>query len=633
VRKLILGTAGHIDHGKTALVQALTGVDTDRLKEEKERGITIELGFAELDLPDEIHFGVVDVPGHEGFVRNMVAGSTGMDVVLLVIAADEGVMPQTREHLAIVELLGVPSMVVALSKADLTDPEWLELVQEDVRDLLQGTRFAGSPLVPVSAVSGEGLGRLKEALRTVALGAAHRPRDDLARLPVDRVFTIRGTGTVVTGTLWSGTLSTGDRIRLLPGEVQARIRGLQVHGQDVPRAHAGERTAVALAGQGLDLERVVRGMNLVPDRCWEPTMMLTVRLRMVQDTPWDIRPRQRIRVHLGTAEVLARAALLDSDALHAGDEGWVQLRLEQPVVARARDRLVIRSYSPLTTIAGGEVAEPNPPRRRKAEPREMALWKTVLEGAPVEALGAALELAEWEGLAPETLSLVTGFPPAQLKQALRESQGVLEAGGRFYSEALAEECRKRILGRVQREHEVAPHRPGVFIDRLRPLIPGRRGPDLADRIVDDLERAGSISVRDGFVFTTGFYPSLSGEQEGVRKRILEVLMEAGLAPPPLEELAASAGRIQDVQEVLEFMKATGEVVGLDESFLLAKEVAEEVQARVRDGLGGRSGLGPSDFRELIPVTRKHLLPILLYLDRMGVTVRRESGDRDVPGRR
>ncbi|MYJ16997.1 MAG: selenocysteine-specific translation elongation factor, partial [Gemmatimonadetes bacterium] len=360
MRRLILGTAGHIDHGKTALVQALTGVDTDRLAEEKRRGITIDLGFAELPVSDDLAFGVVDVPGHESFIRNMLAGATGMDLVLLVVSADEATMPQTREHLAIVRLLGVERVVVALSRIDLVEEEWLELALDDVRELLAGTPYADAPIVPTSAVTGAGLDELRAALAREGGRARARLDADIVRLPVDRVFTVRGTGTVVTGTLWSGSLSLDQRIRLEPGGLAARVRGLEVHGRSVRTARAGERTAVALAGSRVGREAVGRGQVVVGADPWVAADRVTARIELLPDTAWGIERGQRVRVHLGTSEVMARVFLLDCAEIVAGEVAWAQLRLEAPLVARTRDHVVLRSYSPMTTIGGGIVAEPSP---------------------------------------------------------------------------------------------------------------------------------------------------------------------------------------------------------------------------------------------------------------------------------
>ncbi len=337
-KRLILGTAGHIDHGKTALVKSLTGVDTDRLREEKVRGITIDLGFAELEAREGLHLGVVDVPGHEGFIRNMLAGATGMDLVLLVIASDEGMMPQTREHLDIVRLLGITEMVVALTKTDLVEEEWLTLVEEEVREVLEESPFSGAPMVRTSTVTGRGIDELVGQLMNVAQRVRERSNDDVTRLPIDRAFTVRGTGTVVTGTLWSGKLSLGENVTLQPAGITGRVRGLQVHGIPVERAGAGERTAVAITGTDVDLGNVERGQVMVAEKEWTATSMLTVLLNVLDDTGWIVKHGQRVRVHLGTTEVMARVITLEGHeilpAVWVGPKfGWRDLSWHAPVIA------------------------------------------------------------------------------------------------------------------------------------------------------------------------------------------------------------------------------------------------------------------------------------------------------------
>ena len=350
---IIIGTAGHVDHGKTWLVKALTGVDTDRLKEEKERGISIELGFAPLRLPGGIHAGVVDVPGHERFVKNMLAGAGGIDMVLFVVAADEGVMPQTREHLDILELLRVQKGVVALTKVDLVDEEWLLLVEEDVRELLKPTHFRHAPIVPVSSVTGAGLKELLDALAGVAAEVNPKPRTGEARLPIDRVFTITGFGTVLTGTLFSGTMHTGDALEIMPSGLKGRVRSLQVHGQKVEEAGAGQRVAVNLTG--VEVGQVKRGDVLVTPGAFPAVRRVAAALHLLERAPHPLKNYQRIRFHLGTKEALGRVRLLDRDELRPGDDAVVQIELEEAVVAAVHDRYVIRQYSPVTTIGGGEV--------------------------------------------------------------------------------------------------------------------------------------------------------------------------------------------------------------------------------------------------------------------------------------
>jgi selenocysteine-specific elongation factor len=394
MHRLILGTAGHIDHGKTALVHSLTGIDTDRLPEEKARGITIDLGFAELRDGQGLQLGVVDVPGHEDFVRTMVAGASGMDLALLVVGADEGVMPQTREHLDIVRLLDVPRIVVALTKADLVEAEWLTLVEEEVRDLLAGTPYARAPTVVTSARTGSGIDELRRTLLQEARSTRSRLTEDLARLPVDRVFTVQGTGTVVTGTLGSGTLSVGDRVTVLPRGLEARIRSLQVHGRDVAVASAGERTAAALASTGKD--EVARGTVLVSAKAWTPTWMLTARVEMLESTPWVLEQGQRVQ------------------RLGPGEGGWSQLRLEEPSVARAGDRIVIRSYSPVQTIAGAVVAEPTPPKRKRLKANVKGALGDIVDGDARASVAAAVSLAEWPGVTLDALPVLSRCPPADI---------------------------------------------------------------------------------------------------------------------------------------------------------------------------------------------------------------------------
>ncbi len=635
---IILGTAGHIDHGKTALVRALTGVDTDRLKEEKARGITIELGFAELIEDGAVHMGVVDVPGHEGFVRTMVAGATGMDLVLLVVAADEGVMPQTREHLAIIELLGVPSLVVALTKSDLVAPEWLELVDAEVAELLAPTRYAHAPRLATSASTGAGLDELRKALSAAAAGAeAGRQTEDLARLPLDRVFTVQGTGTVVTGTLWTGTLEAGTRARLLPGGTEVRIRALQVHGRDVARAYAGDRTAVALTGAGVDHHVVERGSVLVTHPAWEETWMLTVRTRVLGDTGWGLAHNQRVRVHLGTAELLARCALLEGRALGAGEEGWIQLRLEEPTVARAGDAVILRSYSPMETLGGGLVAEPIPPKRRHLDRATAHALERVLEGAHRPGSGTAVaavaELAAWAGAREERLPVSTGGTPAQVRgglDSLREGGGV-ESGGIVFSAEVVDEARRRILDALAAEHEAHALRPVVALERLRAALPDWSDPALPEAVLSRLSERGEIELAGGGARAPGFEPELRPQQEDACRAILDVYHPAGLTPPFVHELPPQIAGREDLADLLRHLEAGGELRSVADGLFFSVPALTQAEHDVVSVLGGRTGLGPADFREVLPVSRKHLIPLLVHFDGRGVTIRRNQL-RDVPKR-
>jgi selenocysteine-specific elongation factor len=628
---LILGTAGHIDHGKTALVRALTGTDTDRLKEEKARGITIELGFAELAVEGGPRFGVVDVPGHEAFVRAMVAGAAGMDVVMLVIAADEGVMPQTREHLAIVELLGVPELVVALTKCDAVDDEWLELVDSDVEDVIGRTRYAGAPRIPTSAVEGSGL----EALTAALIGAAGRAQrsmeDDLARLPLDRVFTIQGTGTVVTGTVWSGAFEVGGKVRVLPDDLAARIRGIQVHGRSADAAVSGDRAAVALTGDGSDRDIVSRGATLVTSPEWRSTWMLTTRVTMLPDTAWTLAHNQRVHVHHGTAEVLARVALLEEAPLEAGQTGWVQLRLEEPLLARARDRLVLRAYSPVTTIAGGMVSEPVPPKRNRIDEAERAEMTRLLDGTPLEAARAALEVAGWSGVRRGALPILAAMTPPAAESAIEAlaSEGGLTTAGHLFGLSVSNRARTLARSAVESAQSSEALRPAVPLAEVRAALPSWAHPEVADAAIEALIGSGELEAVDGGVRTPGFEPSMTPDQADASVALMAAITREGLAAPLVEELPEALRARSDLKALIRDLEHRGEIRSVADGLYVGARELDEAAARITAELGGRSGLGPSEFREVLEVTRKHLIPILTYFDGLGITLRSPDG-REVP---
>jgi selenocysteine-specific elongation factor len=625
MRELILGTAGHIDHGKTSLVRALTGVDTDRLAEEKARGITIDLGFAELREGD-VRFGIVDVPGHEGFIRNMVAGATGMDMVLLVVSAEEGVMPQTREHLSIVELLGVRSLVVALTKTDLVDPEWLELAREEVRELLAEGPFSGSPIVPTSAQSGVGLPELRQALVEAALDDRVPLAEDVAFLPVDRVFTIRGTGTVVTGTLWSGRLKTGGKVRILPEGIDARVRGVQRHGDEVDEVSAGGRTAVALTGDGVSRETLRRGQALVTLPDWDSSTMLTVHLRVLPGTGWELEQGQRVRLHLGTAEVMARCVLLGREGLPEGEEGWAQLRLEEPLAARVRQRFVLRSYSPMMTFAGGTVLESHPRKRRPFAEVPELLLQAVLAGDDPGCVSAALELAGGPGLPERLLPVATGLPEGRCETVLEdlEARGAIFADGRWVSEGVARALEARLLEKVDIVHREEPYRDGVAVEELRPMAPSSWPRGLVDAMLSRLAGAGTLRITQGVVARSEFSPSLSPGQTALRDEVRSRYEERGLQPPLVEELPAELRADPAFEHILRQLERDGDLVALDAGLYIWGEALRVAASRTITELGGRNGLGPADFKEVLPVSRRYLLPILRHFDGAGIT--RNNGD-------
>jgi selenocysteine-specific elongation factor len=622
MRKLILGTAGHIDHGKTSLVRALTGTDTDRLPEEKRRGITIDLGFAALTLPSGVHVGIVDVPGHDAFVRNMLAGATGIDLALLVVAADEGVMPQTREHFAILELLGVRAAVVALTKTDLVEVDWLELVRDDVRELLAHSPLANAPILDVSAKSGSGLDTLVQALDRAASDLTDRTSDDLFRLPIDRVFTIQGTGTVATGTVWSGTLARDDSVVVLPDGRSSRVRGLQAHGQDRPTVVAGERAAIALAGTGRD--EVARGQTLVRGTGWRAATMLTVRLRVLRSAP-PIRTRQRIRFHLGTAEVLGRIALLESTSVEPGQDTWAQLRLEQAVVARARDRFVIRAYSPVMTIAGGTIVEPYAPKRRRIDAATAATLEAVRSAGPEDALAGLLSTAGWSGIEQESVAVLLGRTPDEVAAALaalHDADRATPLGTRIFDHEIVLEAIRLVEGTVDRIHEAHPLRPGGDRDELRRSLPPLAPPDLAETAIARLVANGRLVAVGPALRRAGFTPQLSQDQRDALDHIAAAIAAAGLAPPSTAELPNPLRARADLMDLIRLLEQAGTVLALRHDLFIDRTALDTAIAglRTRHGESG-AALTPAEFRETFGVSRKYLIPLLEYLDRAGITTR------------
>jgi selenocysteine-specific elongation factor len=629
MRHLILGTAGHIDHGKTALVRALTGTDTDRLAEEKRRGITIDLGFASLDLEGGAHLGIIDVPGHEAFVRNMLAGAVGIDAVLLVVAADEGVMPQTREHLAIVELLGVRAGVVALTKTDLVEPAWLDLVVDDVRDQIRATPFAAAPIVPVSAVNGQGLDALRAALRIAAESVPDRPADTLFRLPIDRVFTIRGTGTVVTGTVWSGVLARDATVQILPAGLDARVRGLQVHGETATQVHAGQRAAVALAG--IERGALSRGDALVEPGPWLAASILTARIHVLPDTGWSLRHRQRVRLHLGTAEVMGRVVLYDRRELAPAQEDWCQLRLERPVLARAGDRFVLRSYSPVTTIAGGTVAEPAASKRKTLRPVVRQALADVLGDDGDAGLRALAGLAGWQGIERASIGVALPRGVQALRRALEGSDDAAPStiGGRVFTARTLDEARRLVLDAVARHHQQAPLDAAVPRDVVRRALPARAPADLADHVTATLLAEGALVARDNGLALPDFRPRLTNEQQAASERLLQLLRDGGLAPPTLSELPDDLMARPDFAALLAVLERQGDIIGIDREIYLDAATLIAARGAVRSRLAGRTDLGPADFREVLPLSRKYLIPLLQHFDATGVTIRRGEA-RAVP---
>jgi len=630
MKHIVIGTAGHIDHGKTSLVKALTGIDTDRLKEEKERGITIELGFAHLDLAGG-RMGIVDVPGHERFVKNMLAGAAGIDLVMLIVAADEGVMPQTREHLAICRLLGVKTGLVALTKKDLVDPEWLDLVRQDVGEFVRGTFLEGRPVIPVSSATGEGLDELRAALQQAVEGAAEKSSRGIFRLPVDRVFTIKGFGVVVTGTLFSGSIRAGERVEAFPRGLEARVRGLEVHGAQVEEAPAGLRTAVNL--QGVEKREILRGDVLGRPGELKPTYMLDVHLQHLPDAPRPLRTRGRVRFHAGTAEVMGRVALIGKDALEPGESAFAQLRLEAPVALLPRDRFVIRSYSPVVTIGGGEVLDVTPRKHRRLRASSQELLEGLREGNESERLRILLREAGPEGADVRGLTGRLTLTPEEIRAGIQAQAkaGALrvidpEAGLALTAEHFAG-VQGAIEGFLAAYHKANPLRPGAPREEVR----GKAG-GATERVFDaalaGLVSGGKVREESALLRLASHKVQVGEELGKLKERIEGVFRAAGFQPPSLEEAMAAAGAGANAgRQALQVLVNEGVLVRMKEGLVFHRANLQEAQARLEGHLRGKKEITAAEFRDLLGITRKHAIPLLEYFDTARVTLR--VGDKRV----
>jgi selenocysteine-specific elongation factor len=607
---MILGTAGHIDHGKTALVRALTGVDTDRLPEEKRRGITIDLGFAPLQLADGTTIGVVDVPGHESFVRTMLAGASGIDVALLVIAADEGPMPQTREHLAILELLRVRDAIVALTKSDLVDEEWLSLVTEEVRELVATTSFASASIVPTSVVTEQGLDELRAALARLSAnraGHAEQSEKSVFRLPVDRAFTVRGTGTVVTGTVWSGTLKIDDTVRIMPEGKTARVRGLQHHGRPVREISPGERAAVALAG--VDTDAVARSATLVTSADWQAASVMRADVTLLHDAP-ELRPRTKVRFHLATADVGARVVAAGAP-VSSGTTRTVRIVLDEPVLARGGDRFVLRSASPLSTIGGGTITDAASPRRARPMPATAM--------PPSDRLALIVAESGLHGVMASTTALRVGI--SDVDRLLEREPRILRLGDRLYEKTEIERARARLLTQLAEYHKRHPLEGGAPREEIR----SRLGFDVPvfEHLVSDLAKAGRIVASGAEIRAKGFGGELSPEQERISVQLLEALNSAAHEPPSVAELEQRFGR--QTSSLLRHLERQGRVVHVEDTRYYTPDAVRNLLTRLERAMAGRGEMAPTDLREALGFSRKFLIPFLEYCDRKGYTVRQGNG--------
>ena len=626
MQHFVLGTAGHVDHGKTSLIKALTGTDTDRLKEEKERGITIELGFASLALPCGHTLGIVDVPGHEKFIKHMVAGAAGIDLVLMVIAADEGIMPQTKEHLQICSLLGITTGLVALTKIDLVEKDWLELVRSEITDYLQDTFLAEAPIVPVSAVKETGIPELLAETDKIVSRLQEKNDDGIFRLPVDRIFTMKGFGTVVTGTLISDKIKVGEDVQILPENISTRIRGIQVHNQPTEEAFSGQRTALNL--QGIDKATLARGNVLVRPQTLRPTKRLDVFFEYLASNTRKLKNRSLVRLHTGTTEIMTRIVLLNADELSPGEKSFAQLILADEDVVVAGDHFVLRSYSPVTTIGGGRILDPLPGKHKRKNKKILDDLQILQSGALPEKISVLLERAGFNGINVRSLAFRLGIHVKKIREALEklfsDRQAILLSGDdtTALSSHLYAQLEDLLMKSLADYHQNNPLKEGISKEELKAALAGTVSAKLFNMVLASLGKRNLIASDKDNVRLASHLVQLAGEEDALRRSIASTYTQAGLTPPSLADvLNGFKDRKIKAQNIVKLMIKDGELIKINEDLCFTGEaltrLREEYKAQlVRDGQAT-----PATFKDLTGLSRKYIIPLMEYFDTSKLTVR------------
>ena len=631
MKHVILGTAGHIDHGKTALVKALTGIDTDRLKEEKERGITIELGFTFLDLPSGIRLGIVDVPGHEKFVKHMVAGAWGIDLVALVIAADEGVMPQTREHLDICSLLKVKKGLVILTKIDLVDGELLDLVKEEVKEIVQDTFLKGAPILSVSSITGEGIADLVATLDDLSHDIEERSAEGLFRMPVDRVFTMKGFGTVVTGTMVSGTLSVGETVEILPGGLKGKVRSLQVYNQPVEKAFAGERTAVNL--QGIETSVVERGNVLVRPETFIPTQMVDTYLEYLSRASRPLKHRARVRLHVGTTLTIASPFLLDRDGVSPGEGGYVQFRLDRPIVALPQDRFVIRDISAVQTLGGGVILDTLPAKHKRYAAPVIQDLTLLREGSGEEILRQHVFRSGARGVLLGDLLNRVSIPRKEIQRLLRKmmDQGEVLVVDPERTKVIDirsyQELKEMILSQLKEFHYKFPMKSGLAKEEMRTKLPTEMDIKLFQPLLNELIQTKKV-VMEKDKLRLASHQIASIDEKGLMKRAEEAVRTGDLQPPSSKELADQwSNGEEEVQAILEHLVHAGVLVKVKSGMYFHRDSIERLKESLIQYLKQHREITTPEFKEMTGVSRKYAIPLIEFFDQTRLTLR--LGDKRV----
>ena len=618
MKNIIIGTAGHVDHCKTALIKALTGIETDRIKEEKKRGITIELGFAYLDLPDGEKAGIIDVPGHEKFVKNMLAGAGGIDLALLVVAADEGFMPQTREHLGILSLLNISEGIIVVTKKDMVDEDWLEIVCDEVRQEVQGTFLENAQIIPVSSYTGEGIEQLRQAIFTMIDQKTQIKNLDVPfRIPVDRIFSVEGFGTVITGTLIEGTMKVGDPVTVYPSRIESRIRNLQVHSQDVQEAYAGQRVAVNLAGlKKTDLNK--GDVIAVPDSM-HTTMMTDIHLTVLKDCDREIRNATRLHLYHGARDILCKIVLLDRDSVGAGESCYAQLRLEEEIAVKTGDRFVLRFYSPVETIGGGVILDSNPFKHKRNDAAVLESLKLKEGGSDREKISAALRdySARFETL--DFLQIQTGIPKEQFDQqinklikdkvAFRVSDNVV-----IHTDYL-NRLKDSAVKLLESYHKENPLREGMKKDEFRNKLIKYEDISVVDKITDSLVNRKVLKYVNNCVALADF----EVQQDNNQQEIENAFLQGGFSPESPDQIAARFPKVKNFKQVLESLVNTGKLVRVEEKILLHADYYNKALTLAKEHVDQNGQITLAEMRDLMGASRKFAVAVLEYWDKRGIT--------------
>ncbi len=619
----IIGTAGHIDHGKSAMVKALTGTDPDRLSEEQERGMTIDLGFAFLN--EQI--AIIDVPGHERFIKNMVAGVSTIDMVMMVIAADDGVMPQTREHLDILNVLNVKQGIIVISKADLVDDEWLEIVKEDIGTLVKGTFLQDKPIIPISSVKGTGIKELKQLLLDTVSTLPPRKNRGVFWMPIDRSFSIKGFGTVVTGSVLSGSLQPGNVLDLLPEGKQVKVRGIQTHGKSTETVRLGERAAINLAN--ISKEEIIRGDVLASPEYFTPSNIFDAKLDILKSAKKPLKNRARVRVHIGTREVIGRIRILDRDLIAPGENGYVQLKLEQTAVAIRRDPFVIRQYSPVVTIGGGIILDTNPKHHKRFDHAILKKLQTLETENPLETLNILLMSNAETGLNLNELEKQSGMeqgPLIEYLEQLLNQEQIVNCGSnkkpQYFPATQIAQTRETILNLLQQFHESEPLKPGMNKAELKKTT---RSAILFEFILESLINEELITITSNRVKLSSHRIKLDEKQEKIADQIMDMLTKAGYSPPGIDELAKSIGsRVQETENLIYALEGLNKVVRVEDDVYFTAPALKAAREKLINFIRQNKEITVSQFRDELDTSRKYAMALLLYFDNIGLTVRVED---------